>query len=130
MVVLCKTAQNKGRDWPDSHKETIQDVADSWEHPNWPSILSNLLYVRFLRDHPEGHGPWDKHFRPSRLQQVAWQSQSKAVLELIKGIAGLRRHLLEGFTRSEAGVHSSSIIIKLTELFYRQPGPADPPNRL
>ena len=99
-------------------------MADSWEHPDWPSFLSNLLYVRVLRDHPEG--PWDKHSRPSRLQQVAWHSQSNTVIELIKGIAGLRRHLVEGSTRCEAGVYSPSIIIELAELLYRQQGPADP----
>jgi len=42
MVALCKNAQNKGKSWPDSHEVAIQEVADSWEHPNWPSILSSL----------------------------------------------------------------------------------------
>jgi len=35
IVALCKTAQNKGKRWPDSHDVAIQEVADGCEHPNW-----------------------------------------------------------------------------------------------
>jgi len=35
MVALCQIAQNKGKSWPDSHDVAIQEVAYSWEHPNW-----------------------------------------------------------------------------------------------
>jgi len=34
MVTLCRTAQNEGKSWPDSHDRAIQGVADSWEHPD------------------------------------------------------------------------------------------------
>ena len=93
----------------------------SWQYPNWPSVLSNLKYIR---DRPEG--PPEKYSRPYRLQQVAWHNQSKAGANLIKDISGLRRHLLEGFTRCRPIAYSPSIIIQLAELLYRQPAPADP----
>jgi hypothetical protein len=55
----------------------IQEVADSWEHPNWLSVHSNL---RYIRDHPEG--PPEKYSRPYKLQHVVWHYQSKADLAL------------------------------------------------
>jgi len=45
---------------------TIQEVADSWEHPDWLAVLENL---RYIRDHPEG--PSERYSRPYKLQQVA-----------------------------------------------------------
>jgi len=62
MVTLCRTAQNKGKSRPDSHDMAIQEVADSWEHPNWPFVLLDLKYIR---DRPEG--PPEKYSRPYRL---------------------------------------------------------------
>ena len=41
-------------------------------------------------------------------------------------ISGLRRHLLEGFSRCRPTAYSPSIIIELAELLYIQPAPADP----
>jgi len=121
MVTLCKTAQNKGKSWPDSHDMAIQEVLDSWEHPSWPSVLSDL---RYIRDRPEG--PPEKHFRPFRLQQVAWNNQSQAGVHLIRDISGLRRNLPEGFTRCRPTAYSTSIIIELAELLYRHLAPVDP----
>jgi len=95
MVTLCRTAQNKGKSWPDSHDIAIQEVADSWVHPKWPSVIVDLRYVK---DRPEG--PPEKYSRPYRLQQVAWHNQSKAEANLIRDISGVCRHLPEGFTIS------------------------------
>jgi len=69
MVTLCRTAQNKGKSWADSLDMAIQEVVDSWEHPNWPSVLSDLKYIR---DCPEG--PPEKYSRPYRLHKVAWHN--------------------------------------------------------
>jgi len=66
MVTLCKTAQMKGKSWPDSYDREIQEVADSWEHPDWLAVLADL---RSIGDRPEG--PPEKYSRPYRLQQVA-----------------------------------------------------------
>jgi len=62
MVTLCQTAQNKGKSLPESHDRAIQEVADSWEHPDWLAVLENLGYIR---DHLEG--PPERHFRPYKL---------------------------------------------------------------
>jgi len=51
MVAVCQMAQNKFKSWPHSHDVAIQEVAYSWEHLNWPSILLDL---RYIRDRPEG----------------------------------------------------------------------------
>jgi hypothetical protein len=120
MVTLCRIAQNKDKSWPDSHDMAIQEVVDSWEHPNWPSVLSDLRYVRHR---PEG--PPEKYSRPCRLQQVAWHNQSKAGADLIRDVSGLRRHLSEGFTCCRPTAYSPSIIVELAELLYSQPAPAD-----
>ena len=99
-----------------------QEVADSWEHSNWASVLLDNEYIR---DCPEG--PPEKNSRPYRLQQVAWHHQSKAGADLIRDISDLRRHLPEGFTRCRPTAYSPSIIIiELAELLYSQPAPADP----
>jgi len=121
MVALCKTAQNKGKSWPDSHDVAIKEVANRWEHPNWSSILLDL---RYIRNHPEG--PPEKYSRPYRLQQATWHNQFKAGVDLISDISGLRRHLPEGFTRCRQTAYFPSIIIQLAELLYRQPVPIDP----
>ena len=121
MATLCRTAQNKGKSWADSLDMAIQEVVDSWEHPNWPSVLSDLKYIR---DCPEG--PPEKYSRPYKLLLVAWHNQSKAGADLITDISGLRRHLPEGFTRCRPTAYSPSIIIELAEFVYRQPAPVDP----
>ena len=90
-------------------------MADSWKHLNWPSVLSDL---RYIRDRLEGPLEKDSSYR---LQQVAWNNQSKAGANLIRDISGLRRHLLGGSTRSRPTAYSPSIIIELAELLYRQP---------
>ena len=122
MVTLCRTAQNKGKSWPALHGMAIQEVADSWEHPDWPSVLSDLKYIRDRR--PEG--PPERYSRPYRLQQVAWHNQSKAGADLIRDISGLCRHLPECFSRCRLTAYSPSIIIELAGLLYSQPAPADP----
>jgi len=63
----------------------IQEVADSWEHPDWLVVLADL---RYIKDCPEG--PPEKYSRPYRLQQVAWHNHSKAGADLIMDISGLR----------------------------------------
>ena len=78
MVTLCRAALRKGKSWPKSHDRAIQEVAESWEHPDWLAVLENL---RYIRDHPEG--PSERYSRPYKLQQVAWHNQSKAGAELI-----------------------------------------------
>jgi len=108
MVTICRAALRKGKSWPESHDRAIQDVADSWEHP----------------DHPEG--PSERYSRPYKLQQVAWHNQSKAGAELIMDISNVRLHLPEGFPRCRPTAYSPSIIIELAELLYIQPAPADP----
>jgi len=120
MVTLCRTAQNKGKSWPDSHDMAIQDVADSWEHLDWHLVLADL---RYIRDRPEG--PPEKYSRPYRLQQVASNNQSKAGAELIRDISGLRCHLPKGFSRCRPKTYSPSSIIELAEIFYSQPAPTD-----
>ena len=94
MVTLCRAALRKGKSWLESHDRAIQEVADSWEHPDWLTVLENL---RYIRDHPEG--PPERYSRPYKLQQVAWHNQSKAGAELIMDISNVRRHLPEGFSR-------------------------------
>jgi len=74
IVTLCRTAQNKGKSWPESHDRAIREVADSWEHPDWLVVLENL---RYIRDHPEGP-PERWCSRPYKLQQVAWHNQSRS----------------------------------------------------
>jgi len=51
MVTICRTAQNKGKSWADSHDRAIREVADSWEHSDQLAVLENL---RYIRDRPEG----------------------------------------------------------------------------
>jgi len=120
MVTLCRTAQNKGTSWPDSHDKAIQEVADSLEHPDWLVVLAN----RYIRDRPEG--PLERYSRPYRLQQVAWHNQSKAGADLIMDVSGLSRHLPEGFSRCRPTAYYPSIIIELAERLYIQTAPADP----
>ena len=105
-VALCRTTYKNKKSWPESHEVAIQEVADSWDHPSWPDILSNL---RYIRDHPEG--PPDRHSRTYQLQQVAWYNHSKAGVTLIRDIVGVRRHLPEGFTRCQPAAHSPSVIL-------------------
>ena len=121
MVTLCRTAQNKGKSWPDSHDRAIQEVADSWEHTDWLAVLELLRYIQHRLE-----GPPDRYSRPYRRQQVAWHNQSKAGVDLIMDISGLRRHLPEGFSRCRPTAHSPSIIIQLAELLYIQQAPVDP----
>jgi len=121
MVTLCRTAQNKGKSWPDSHDRAIQEVADSWEHTDWLAVLELLRYIQHRLE-----GPPDRYSRPCRRQQVAWHNQSKAGVDLIMDISGLRRHLPEGFSRCRPTAHSPSIIIQLAELLYIQQAPVDP----
>ena len=63
MVTLCRAALQKGKSWPESHDRAIQEVADSWEYPDWLAVLENL---RYIRDHPEG--PSERYSRPYKLQ--------------------------------------------------------------
>jgi len=121
MVTLCQTAQNKGKSLPESHDRAIQEVAYSWEHPDWLAVLENLGYIW---DHPEG--PPERYSRPYKLQQVAWHNQSKPGANLIMDISGLRRHLLGGFSRCSITAYSPSIIFQLVELLYIQLAQADP----
>ena len=121
MVTLCRTAQNKGKSWPESHDREIQEVADSWERPDWLVVLENLTYIR---DHPEGTP--ERYSTPYKLQQVAWHNQSKAGANLIMDFSGLRRHLPKGFSLCRPTAYSASIIMELAELLYIQPAPADP----
>jgi len=52
MVLLCRTAENKGKSWPNSHDMAIQEVADSWEHRDWPLVLDDLIRdISGLRRH-------------------------------------------------------------------------------
>jgi len=111
MVALCRAALRKGKSWPETHDRAIQEVADSWEHPDWLAVLENL---RYIWDHPEG--PSEQYSRPYKLQQVAWHNQSKARAELIMDIFNVRRHLPKGFSRCRPTAYSPSIIIELAEL--------------
>jgi len=120
MVTLCRTAQNKGESWPESHDRAIREVADSWKHPDWLAVLENL---RYIRDHPGG--PPERYSRPYKLQKVAWHNQSKVGTDLIMDISGLRRHLPEGFSGA-VRAYFPSIIIELAELLCIQPALADP----
>jgi len=63
MVTLCRAALQKGKSWPQTHDRAIQEVADSWEHPDWLAVLENL---RYIRNHPEG--PSERYSRPYKLQ--------------------------------------------------------------
>jgi len=65
MVTLCRAALRKGKSWPESHDRAIQEVADSWKHPDLLAVLENL---RYIRDHPEG--PPERYSRPCKLHQV------------------------------------------------------------
>jgi len=121
MVTLCRAALRNGKSWPETHDRAIQEVADSWEHPDWLVVLENL---RYIRDHPEGSS--DRYSRPYKLQQGVWHNQSKTGAELIMDISNVRQHLLEGFSRCSPTAYSPSIIIELAELLYIQPAPADP----
>jgi len=121
MVTLCRAALHKGRKWPETHDRANQEVADSWEHPDWLAVLENL---RYIRDHPEG--PSERYSRSYKLQQVAWHNQSKTGAELIMDISDVRRHLPEGFSRCSPTAYSPSTIIELAELLYIQPAPVDP----
>ena len=123
MATLCRTAQNKGKNWPDLYDREIREVANSWEHPDCLMVLKNL---RYIRDRLEG--PPERYSIPYILQQVAWHNQSKAGADLIMDISclALRRHLPEGFPRCRPTAYSPSIIIELAELLYIQPAPADP----
>jgi len=102
---------------------TIQQVAESWEHPDWPANLSELRHTRDLTECPSG-----KYTKPYRLQEFAWLSQAKAGTDLIGSITGLRRHIPEGFTWCSPAFYSPSIIIELAELVHRQPRLADLPD--
>ena len=51
--------------WPELHDRAIQEVVDSWEHPDWLAVLE---YLRYIRDHPEG--PSERYSRPYKLQQA------------------------------------------------------------
>ena len=62
MVTLCRAALRKGKSWPESHDRAIQEVADSWEHPDWLAVFENL---RYIRDHPEGSS--ERYSRPYKL---------------------------------------------------------------
>jgi len=42
MVTLCRTAQNKCKNWPDSHDRVIQEVAHCWKRPDWLVVLADL----------------------------------------------------------------------------------------
>ena len=119
-VALCETAYKKKKNWPDSHDAAIQEVADSWDHPSWPHVLSNL---RCIRDHPEG--PPEKYSKPYKLQQVAWYNKAKAEDVLIRDIIGACRHLPEGFTSCKLAAYSPSVIIELAEFFHSQLVPVD-----
>ena len=121
MVTFCRAALRKGKSWPESHDRAIQEVAESWEHPDWLAVLKNLKYIW---DHLEG--PSERYSRPYKLQQVARHNQSKAGAELIMDISNVRRHLPEGFSRCSPTAYSPSIIIELAKLLYIQPAPADP----
>jgi len=121
MVTLCREALQKGKSRPKTHDRAIQEVADSWEYPDWLAVLENL---RYIRDHPES--PSERYSRPYKLQQVAWHSQSKAGVELIMDIFNVRQHLPEGFSWCSSTAYSPSIIIELAELLYIQPAPVDP----
>ena len=121
MATLCRAALRKGKSWPELQDRVIQEVAESWEHPDWLAVLENL---RYIQDHPEG--PSERYSRPYKLQQVAWHNQSKAGAELIMDISNVRRHLPEGFSRCSPTAYSPSITIELAELLYIQPAPADP----
>jgi len=111
MVTLCRAALRKGKSWPKTHDRAIQEVADSWKHPDWLVVLENL---RYIRDYPEG--PPERYSRPYKLQQVALHNQSKAGAKLIMDISNVRQHLPEGFSRCSLTAYSPSIIIKLAEL--------------
>jgi len=121
MATLCRTAQNKGKNWPDLYDREIREVANSWEHPDCLMVLKNL---RYIRDRLEG--PPERYSIPYKLQQVAWHNQSKAGANLIMDFSGLRRHLPKGFSLCRPTVYSASIIMELAELLYIQPAPADP----
>jgi len=54
------------------------------------------------------------------VEPVAWHSQSRSGIELVKSISGLRRHLPDSFTRCHPTTYSPSVIIEFAELFYRQ----------
>jgi len=43
MVTLCRAALQKGRSWPETHDRAIQEVADSWEHPDWLAVASGTI---------------------------------------------------------------------------------------
>ena len=45
MVTLCRAALRKGKSWPELHDRAIQEVAESWEHPDWLAVLENLRYI-------------------------------------------------------------------------------------
>jgi len=64
-----------------------------------------------------------QHHKTYKLQPMAWHSQAKMGQNLIRRISQLRRQLPEGFSRCSPAFYSPSTIIRLTELFYQQPGP-------
>jgi len=45
MIGQCKAAQVKEKRWPDAHDETIRQVAECWDHPDWLANLSDLRHT-------------------------------------------------------------------------------------
>jgi len=64
---------------------------------------------------------------PDLIGSSKWLgTQSKAVVDLIRDISGLHRHLPEGLSWCTPTAYPLSIIIKVAELLYSQPALADP----
>ena len=109
--------------WQSKRWRTIGSTQTGYLSTRTSGISETILRAR-LRNTPDltSSTTW---FGITSLKLI-WHYQSKVGVDLIRDISGLRRHLSEGFTRCRPTSYSPSIIIILTELLYRQPGPVDP----